>query len=648
MKSSTWFVAISVSASFLAACGNECRTTEPDGVAFRFAATADADADFFAHPWPSDARRRPDGTLKLSRWPNPTESSTLEEYLQVIGDETRGFGRSTASYVTATGAIDPSSLPQEPLHSTVDSSGVYLVDIDADSPDRGRLFPLKTRFSTDATLYLPENHLIVQPPFGVPLRPDNTYALVGTNALRAADGSEVVASKNITNSLRAKCEAEAPAELFGLLAPLRRYFEDNDKGVGNVVFASVFTTADTMGEIRRIGDAARAEPSPELQDIVQEAQRDEVTLFRGTIQMPGFQSGTVPYAKFGDGGGINWGPDGVPLVDHYETTRVGIMIPRRAMPATGWPVVLMSHGTGADYKSAFDPEVATALALKGIAVVSYDPTLHGPRDPTGANEDLTFFNLFNILAGRDNVRQGAVDCVVMTKMIANGLEVPRSVTGGSPARFDASKIAFLGHSQGGLVGSPCVAVEPAFKAVVFSGTAGVLTITLLERKSPVDFLALIRSLLMIPNSEPMDDLHPILNLMQTFIEPADPIAYAPSYLTDPPDGANRDILYVEGFKDSASPARGHEALATAAGVPLIAPFFRLPEAAALVGPSPNPAPAATNVQTTAGMITAGLIQYPERDHWPIFNDFDANARYVEFIRSALFDGRARIIETQHR
>ena len=63
----------------------------------------------------------------------------------------------------------------------------------------------------------------------------------------------------------------------------------------------------------------------------------------------------------------------------------------------------------------------------------------------------------------------------------------------------------------------------------------------------------------------------------------------------------------------------------------------------LVGPMPQDAPAKENVESVAGAVTAGLIQYPEDDHYPIFENPDATHRYSEFLRSALFDGRATIV-----
>lgn len=642
-------VAIVAPAAMLYGCEPTCREVEPSSVTMKLS-TKDSMDGFLDHPWPSDLRKRPDGTLRLRDFPNPTQSSTLDEYLTVISDETRGYGRTTAIYMGFTGAIDASSLPPEPLDAAADGASVYLVNVDPDSTTRGERVPISTRVSSESTMYLPADHLIALAPFGIVLEPNTTYALVATKDLAAAEGGSVEASKALQNALHSQCEEVAEPELWAFLQPLRAFLDGTEADPNDVVAATVFTTQDTIGEIRRIGDAARAQPAPQVRDLEVVEARDVVSLIRGTIEMPGFQSGDIPYAKYGDGGGIAWGVDGVPKLDHTETTRVGFMIPNLPMPAAGWPVVVMSHGTGADYASAFEPQVASVLAERGIAVVSYDPTLHGPRDPTGADESLTFFNLFNILAGRDNMRQGAADCVVMTKLVRSGLEIPTRFTPtAEAARFDPDKVAFLGHSQGGLVGSACLAVEPAFKSAVFSGTAGVLNITLQVRKDPVDFAELLSTLLQFTDTEKglIDDMHPVLNLMQTFIEPADPIAYAPSYLNDPPDGAVRDILLIEGFKDSASPARGHEAFAAALGAPVISPAHRIPEASKLRGLEPQPAPAMGNVDTPVGAVTVGLIQYPARDHWPYRNDLDANARYVEFLVTSLLGGRAQIIRSQY-
>ena len=49
----------------------------------------------------------------------------------------------------------------------------------------------------------------------------------------------------------------------------------------------------------------------------------------------------------------------------------------------------------------------------------------------------------------------------------------------------------------------------------------------------------------MPEDEVVDDFHPVLNLIQTFIDPADPISYGSNYLRSPPDRVLRDYLFIE-------------------------------------------------------------------------------------------------------
>ncbi|CAN0600377.1 unnamed protein product, partial [Laminaria digitata] len=68
---------------------------------------------FGAHPWPSDALKRANGTLRLDHFANPTESSTLDDYLKVIADETSAYATHAAIYLSFTEALDEASLPQD-------------------------------------------------------------------------------------------------------------------------------------------------------------------------------------------------------------------------------------------------------------------------------------------------------------------------------------------------------------------------------------------------------------------------------------------------------------------------------------------------------------------------------------------------------
>lgn len=627
-------------------CGNaRCEAPDVPEFSLRFDDPQEDLPDFGAHPWPSDALKRPSGRLRLDHFPNPTESSTLEDYLRVISQETSAYAVSAAGYLAFSQPVDAASLPVDAQASMQADSSVSLINIDPDSPNRGRRIPLRLRASEQAGLHLPENHLIALPVYGSGMRSDTTYALVLSPSVQATSGSGLKLHPRLSNALSKNCEDSVSAELFAAFEPLRRYIDDDLLSEADIAGATVYTTQPVVQEIREIGAAARIQPAPEVKNWAFEGGDGSTYRLRAEIDLPSFQRGERPYRAQGDGGGFARDGDGHLAVDHEERTRIGIAFPQSGtMPAKGWPVVLYSHGTGGDYSSAFSQSVAGNLARQGIAVIGYDQTLHGPRDPTGSDPELTFFNLFNPIAARDNLRQGTADLVVMTNLI-EALRIPPAQTAGrGEIYFDASHIAFVGHSQGALVGAPFAAVDERIKGHVFSGLGAVLTVTLLERKDERDFEALLRTLIGYPAGAQLDDMDPVLNLIQTFIEPADPIAYAASYLTDPPQGFRSDMLHVEGFLDPASPARGQEAFATAAGLAVISPVHRIPMAAQLLGPEPQSAPAHKNVESATGPATFGLIQYPDEGHFPIFQNADANRRFIEFVRSTLLEDRATIVE----
>ncbi|MBK6685525.1 MAG: hypothetical protein IPG45_13735 [Deltaproteobacteria bacterium] len=627
-------------------CGGDCLSEDPAGVHVHFDDPQAPLEGFLSHPFPADGLMKPSGLIRLDHFPNPTESSTLKDYLGVFSAEIRGFSVTSGLYLAFSGPVDPGSFPSDPSAALSEGAPVELIDVDPSSPERGRRFPLRLRYRDEASLYLPAHHLIALPPFGATLRGGTRYALLLNEEVRTPSGEPVVTTQRLRNLLAKGCPDPGPSRLSEAFQPLAKLLDEQGRSPKEIVGATVFTTQQPVEEMRALVEVAKAQPVPNARNFAKYQRQARFSdRYLAELELPGFQSGQIPFRSLGDGGAFRRDADGKVMVDHQETTRIGISIPAdQTMPADGWPVVLYSHGTGGSYQSTYDDEVSDRLGRVGIAVIGYDQTLHGPRDPTGSDPNLTFFNLFNPIAARDNVRQGAADLAVLAQVI-DQLVVPAEVAG-QAHHFDVNRMGFLGHSQGSLVGAPFMAADTTMKAAVYSGLGAILSITLQERKDIVDFSALLSSLLQFPEGEVLDDFHPVLTLIQTFIEPADPIAYARTHYEAPPGGLLRDYLMVEGFLDFASPARGQEAFATAAHFPVVAPVHRLPEAAVWLGPAAQEAPATDNVMGAGGPVTAGLIQYPEETHFPIFDNGDANRRYVEFLRSALIDGQATIPPSQ--
>ncbi|HLA72459.1 MAG TPA: hypothetical protein VK624_13195 [Steroidobacteraceae bacterium] len=152
-------------------------------------------------------------------------------------------------------------------------------------------------------------------------------------------------------------------------------------------------------------------------------------------------------------------------------------------PALGWPVVIFQHGITRDRSDAF--ALAGAFAQAGWAVAAVDLPMHGitatasplyqaPNEQT-FNLDLvvnatgasgadgvidstgtSFINLPYPLASRDNLRQGVVNLLALTRAL------PALDLDGDPntVDIDGTRIAFISQSLGSIVGVSYGSVLP--------------------------------------------------------------------------------------------------------------------------------------------------------------------------------------------
>ncbi|MEM6930866.1 MAG: hypothetical protein AAF602_28285, partial [Myxococcota bacterium] len=149
---------------------------------------------FFDTPFPSDAKLEADGSVKLSRWV-PAYANPLIKIWFDAGDELLdGWSLTSGSFVNLSGAIDTSTLPDwASSTSTSPWPSVAVVDVDADSPERGKMFPITCEFNATAGRLRVANQLGCTSPFGTIRRPNTTYAFVVTGALKDEAGDAVVA-----------------------------------------------------------------------------------------------------------------------------------------------------------------------------------------------------------------------------------------------------------------------------------------------------------------------------------------------------------------------------------------------------------------------------------------------------------------------
>jgi pimeloyl-ACP methyl ester carboxylesterase len=323
-----------------------------------------------------------------------------------------------------------------------------------------------------------------------------------------------------------------------------------------------------------------------------------------------------------------------------------LTVPDAAPPSGAcYPIVEVAHGTGGDAYDFLLDGTAGRLAARGLAGISLDQPLHGPRaEGQLFSVELASFNLFNPSAARATFRQSAIDTFSLTRFVRASLQVPAAKTPtGRDLCFDPTRVSFFGHSQGGLSGALAAALEDDIGSFVLSGAGGGFSITVLERKDIADFAALVRTFFRLDDDELLTDLHPVLTLIQTLVDVTDPINYAPHWLS----GAPKDFLVTSGQHDEATPYRGAAAMAVAAGIPVVEPVVLPIPAYAWIGLPPATAPLSANAP---GGRTAGFLQYtndlPGDDmdtHFLIYHRPEAINASMRFLQSSAYTPPALLV-----
>ena len=587
---------------------------------------------FFDRPWPSDSRAI-DGRPDLSGFPKQGEIPLVDAMI-AEGEAITGFGLASPLYLRFTEPVDPTRLPS-PAESLDPEHGLFLVDVDPTSPERGRRIPLTWDLQDTATTWQPSDLLALQPVWGVPLQSSTTYALVLTrhrfDSARLDDGDD----------FDAVFDPRHPR--FGEFSDLGEALLEMGLATDAVAFASVFTTQDAVGDMARI--VARMDAELPLASLSPALTywwgNDRYQAYSGHVRVPIWQRGAAPYTS--EGGAFIIDDRGWPTLITLEQVEFTFTVPRGlAAPADGWPVVLYSHGTGGSRasfaNSSSDMEVASVLAARGIAGIGISLPFHGDRY-LGGNESILSFNYLNPESGRTTFRQAALEQVWLSRVLT---EQVATFTGpnGFQATLDPDRVAYMGHSHGAEIG---IIAAPYFgervRGVVLSGAGVGLSVSIVERDAEdFDIQELLSAALGFGPDEDLDVHHPVAGLVQFVADATDPLHYAPLWHHQQPpfDAVPQNVLAIHGLRDVHTPPATVGALAAAAHTPILAPIGETWLAQAFVDPGNQQVPAASNLTAWDGSsVTGGLLQYPEQDHFAIFQDPDAAQAYGDFLASAL-------------
>lgn len=605
-------------------------------------------AQFWSSPFPDSSRVAADGTIALANFPNPTDAKIANSIKAMLGKEARGFGCTSGVFFPLTGAVDTTQLP-DIAASILPTTKVFLAVVDGNSPYNGELAPIEVKFTANGGPFGAPNLLSLLPVQGIPLHPHTRYAAV---VLRSV------------GDVKHRKLAAIATEIWSRKADVLDRLADANIPPDSIAGIAVFTTGDPTQQLNIALKTALGLPLPSLEKPF---ERKEIfpnyCVYESTLKMLDFQSGTPPYALAG--GTWIFGVDGTLTLQRLSLAKIVVTVPRQKMPEQGFPLVILSRtGAGGDrplvdrgVQAAHDlpalvPGSGPAMeyAAVGWAGMSVDGPLGGLRNPDHADEQFMIFNIQNLGAMRDNVRQSAVE-LALTAHIAHSLILDTSDCPGAPTKtdFDGQLLVLMGHSMGATIAPLATAFEPKLRGLLLSGAGGSYIENILWKASPITVLPIAEALLDLDESYHLHAHDPLLSLLQWLLEPSDPPVYGQFALAQTPQ-LQRHVLMMQGIVDtynlppmanavSLSLRLDQGGVALDANSPDLKQFTPLAALLPLIGRQLLPLPASGNLY---GKATGFVVQYPsdgiEDGHEAVFQTAAPKTAYRCFLKTLAATG----------
>lgn len=513
---------------------------------------------FYDAPFPGEHLRNDDGRIDLSRAPNPLGTSIVAQIHAALHD-VNGFGTSSPIHFRLDGELETTRLPD--AFSSLDwSAPILLVDVDPESSEHGSLHSFTAYFRSDAGPYGDSNLLTLLPTQGMPLRPSTLYTAVITTDVRATDGAPLEPSSAMESLVRGEIprgmNERTHVAFMTAFATLERSLDPQ-----RIAGMTVFRTGDPHAVLRRAVEATEGRHAPSLEEpLAMTNTFDSYCVFEGSLRMPVFQQGAPPYLN--EGGEWSFDADGAPLLATVEEARVLVTLPRAAMPPGGFPTVMFVRtGAGGDRplvdrgaRNAMGEPLETGagpaleFARAGFAGISVEGPHGGSRNVSGADEQFLVFNIQNPIALRDNIRQSALELVLLARALdemtidASSCAGFRTPSDDGTARFDTAHLALMGHSMGASIAPLAAAFEPRFRALILSGAGGSWIENILHKERPLRTRELAEALLRYSaRGHRLGPDDPVLGLLQWAGEPSDAQVYGPLL--------SRHVLMFQGIVD---------------------------------------------------------------------------------------------------
>lgn len=647
MRALSWF-AIALGLLLAAsACGDDLGAT-----AIRLEIPADGGPPVYGRaPWPSDAWRGEDGTLEPPAGLEAIfrrDPELVAAHLAALD----GFGVRPLVEFPIDGDLDP---------ETIDAR---VVDVDPASPELGREVPYEWRWDPDRQV------LAGSPEPGQVLRAGTRYAAMLGRGVRDADGEPLARPTSLVRLAagaadlparwRSTADVLAGSDAVGVavfttqratrtMAAARGLLDDPAVvPPPELSFPDPAVIFKGPADLDRLlGDAVRFTDGPR-------AGSERWGLSAGTNptgvahdHVGVIATGSMTVARFRRGDTGTDDPDdetfevdpvtGAPALVSIESIPVTFSLPAAPPPSpAGYPVAIVAHGLGSSRHALLT--FAEPLAAAGFAAVAIDADTHGSRrDPTDRENNLGPFlpafagervmadgfgdrtglvttfdfleGLHNLAGARDAIRQSVLDVSQLAALLRRGdLDLSPLARGGVVPLLDTGRIAFLGESFGTIVGGVLAAVEPAIELYVLDvAGAGMLDLAICNAPGLATVVLPLAQVIFGVDGR-MDRFHPAVALLQSLVDPADPLTYAPHVLADrlEVNGATlgpRSVVVLEVVGDEVIHNLATESLARAMRLEVLAP-------GAAPGLASTASPTAGNVDGQTGV----LVQIPGATH----------------------------------
>lgn len=513
-------------------------------------------------------------------------------------EELDGFGTTAGVSIAFTAPVDPTSLAAT-LRFVRLTDGAD-VPADVGWTDQG-------------------NTAILEPLF--PLVPATPYAVILTHDLVDAEGGVVWRSVDLDAAMTGDLD-NAPARLAETWA---QALEVTGLGRDDVAAGAVFVTQSIGAQDEAVKQlVVGAHPTLAALSCAPDGDRTRCEATLTATDVLG-EDGTI-------------GADETPTALGTYTLPATLWLPGDGKGGP-YPTVLHGHGLGGDRYEAHND--ADPLSAIGFAVAAIDAPFHG--DHPGAPDGdllpiLEFFGIsiesmsMDVRKLRDNFRLGSWEKLQLAAALRAGFDADQD----GRDDFDGARLAYSGHSLGGVMGPQFLAQDPALGTGYLSVPGG--RVSAIVQKSGT-FAPLV-ALMQPPGALP-GDLDRFFPLLQAAIERADPLNWAPQIL----DGS-RDVLVQEVLDDDIMPNETTHALVRALGVHLVGPNL-LPVAGLDVDTDPMPISGNVDGRTAVlyqydDMIDEGQVVQARHSH--IFSSDSNRVQMPRWFQSWLDDGLSEAID----